>query len=172
MALRFSFLLCALLAAPLAAQQDSVLPPPSAPAVRIGLLGFGARLGLDVDDDAHGVVGYTLDLGHLYTDRLRLRPSVEIGIQSGVNNFVGSAELLYRFTPDREVAIPYVGVGFALAGSTGCASNPDCPSLWLQFALGFEIHLRDQFNWLLEYHAEDALRRHRLFVGLTTRRAP
>lgn len=171
-ALRYSLVLGVILAAPLGAQQEPVPAPEEAPTVEIGLFGFGARVGLDVDEDAHGVIGYSLDLGHLFSDRLRLRPSAEIGIQSGANNFVGSAELIYRFTPDREVAIPYVGMGFALAGSTGCASDPDCPSLWLQFALGFEVRLRDQFNWMLEYHAEDALRRHRLFVGLTTRRAP
>jgi len=46
----------------------------------------------------------------------------------------------------------------------------DCPAFWAQFVLGFELKLRNQINWLLEYHAEDAFRRHRVFVGLTTRR--
>jgi hypothetical protein len=35
---------------------------------------------------------------------------------------------------------------------------------------GFEMHYRSTFNWLLEYHGMDALRRHRVYIGLTTRR--
>lgn len=36
--------------------------------------------------------------------------------------------------------------------------------------LGFYLQLRDQISWLLECHGEDAIRRHRLFIGLTPRR--
>jgi len=35
---------------------------------------------------------------------------------------------------------------------------------------GFELHYRSTFNWLLEYHAMDALRHNRIYIGLTTRR--
>jgi hypothetical protein len=37
-------------------------------------------------------------------------------------------------------------------------------------ALGFELRLREGLAWLLECRPEDALRRHRIFIGLTTRR--
>jgi len=35
---------------------------------------------------------------------------------------------------------------------------------------GLELHYRSTFNWLLEYHGMDVLRRHRIYVGFTTRR--
>jgi hypothetical protein len=46
-----------------------------------------------------------------------------------------------------------------------------CPRVLLQFGLGFELKIDEHFSWLLEYHGEDALRRHRVLVGLTTKRA-
>ena len=57
------------------------------------------------------------------------------------------------------------------AANPGCDVAPDCPKVWPQFSLGFEVKFRPGINWLLEYRGEDALRRHRFFVGLTTRRA-
>jgi hypothetical protein len=36
--------------------------------------------------------------------------------------------------------------------------------------LGIEVRYRSTFNWLLEYHALNAFRRNRLYLGLTTRR--
>ncbi len=138
---------------------------------RFGLLGFSARAGADFENDGQAVVSLAVELADLYTDRVRFRPSGELGVGSGANTFVGNAELIYRFTPDTEIAVPYVGFGIAVAGSEGCGSDPDCPGVWAQFALGFEVQLRETFSWLLEYRGEDALRRHRLFVGLTTRRA-
>ena len=137
--------------------------------IKIGLYGFGTRLGWDLDD-GEGIISVTIDLGNLGSDQVRLRPSAEIGFAEDVNTYVVSAEIIYRFTPDTEKAIPYVGLGLALAGRDECSTGPSCPEAWLQFVLGFEVEFRSSMNWLLEYHAEDALNRHRLFFGLTTRR--
>lgn len=60
--------------------------------------------------------------------------------------------------------------GLALAGRDDCEFEPSCPGVWLQFALGVELTFRDNMSWVFEYHVEDALRRHRLFFGLTSRR--
>ena len=77
---------------------------------------------------------------------------------------------LYRFTGDNQGVIPYLGGGMSLAGHADCGSDPGCPALWVNVVFGFELHYRSTFNWILEYHGMDALRRHRLYVGLTTRR--
>ncbi len=135
--------------------------------IKIGLYGFGARFGWDLED-REAIISITFDLGDLGSDQVRLRPSAEIGFAEDDDTYVVSAEILYRFTPDTEKAIPYVGFGIALAGRDTCGA--DCPEAWLQFVLGFEVKFRSSMNWLLEYHAEDALNRHRLFFGLTTRR--
>lgn len=149
---------------------DSVAVGPGAPAFEIGLFGFGARGGVDFEDDGQAVFGVTLDAGHVFTERLRLRPSGELGVLNGANTYVANLEALYRFTPDTEVAVPYVGAGVGLAGRGDCAVAPGCPAVWLQFALGFELWLREGIAWTLEYHPEDAFRRQRVFIGLTTRR--
>ncbi len=164
-----------MMAAPLVAQEPE--PESAEPlsvegqprSVQVGLYGFGARIGADFEEGGQAVASFSLDLGHVYTDRLRIRPSGELGWLSGPNSYVVSAELVYRFTPNTNVAVPYVGGGLGLAGSSDCSTDPGCPSIWLQFVLGFELRFRDQISWLLEYHAEDAVRRHRVFVGLTTR---
>jgi hypothetical protein len=152
------------------AQQFS--PPKSAGAsgTRLGLFGFGVRGGLDFKGDGQLVLGTTLDAGDLFTNRVRLRPSAEIGVFNGDNTYVASLESLWRFTQDEEVATPYVGIGFSLASHARCGADPDCPDLWLNLVFGFELRYRSTFNWLLEYHGMDALRRHRLYIGLTTRR--
>lgn len=139
---------------------------------RIALLGFGARSGIDFTGNDQLVVGLTLDLGQLFINRLRVRPSGEIGVGSGASTYVGSLELLLRFTGDGAPAIPFVGTGFSVAGQERCDSTPGCPDLWFNVAIGFELPFRSTFNWLLEYHSMDALRRHRFYVGLTTRRVP
>jgi len=141
----------------------------SSQGIKIGFYGFGTRLGLDVEGK-EAIISVTLDLGNLGSDQVRLRPSAEIGFTEDENTYVVSAELIYRFTPDTEKAIPYVGLGLAVAGRENCGTAPSCPEAWLQFVLGFEVEFRSSMNWLLEYHAEDALNRHRLFFGLTTRR--
>ena len=79
--------------------------------VRFGLFGFGMRVGADLEGDGQAVGGGALDLGHVYSDRFRIR-----------------------------------------------------------LALGFELPMWDGFSWFIEYHPQDALRRHRIFVGLSTRR--
>ena len=153
-----------------AAQQFQ--PPKNAKhgGTRIGLFGFGVRGGVDFRRSGQLVLGSTLDIGDLFSNRLRLRPSAEVGVFNGPNTYVGSFEALWRFTDDEEVATPYIGLGFGVAGRDGCATDPQCPDLWLNTAFGFELHYRSTFNWLVEYHGMDLMRRHRLFIGLTTRR--
>lgn len=165
-------LLCALaLPAVLAGQQFQ--PPGTSNTergTRLGLYGFGVRGGFDFRGNDQLILGASLDLGNLFTSRLRLRPSGEIGVFNGNNTYVGSFEALFRFTDDNQVAQPYVGAGASLAGQENCGAITGCPGLWVNVVLGFELHYRSTFNWLLEYHGMDALRRHRFYVGLTTRR--
>ncbi len=111
-----------------------------------------------------------IDLGDVLSDRFRLRPSAEIGFGSDVDTYVVNAEVMYRFTSDEEAAVPYVGAGLGVAGQDNCGNVASCPEAWFQFALGFELRVSERLNWLLEYHAEDALKQHRLFIGLATRR--
>jgi hypothetical protein len=163
--------LLGLLAARFVAAQQFVPPKNSAHSgTRIGLFGFGVRGGVDLRGAGQLVVGTSLDVGDLFSNRVRLRPSAEIGVFNGPNTYIGNMEALWRFTDDEEVATPYIGLGLGVAGRENCGADPQCPDLWLNLAFGFELHYRSTFNWLLEYHAMDRLRRHRLYVGLTTRR--
>ena len=114
--------------------------------------------------------GTTIDMGNLFSKRVRLRPSGEIGVFNGENTYVASMEALWRFTDDEEVATPYIGTGLSFAGHEACGTDPQCPDVWLNLVFGFELHYRSTFNWLLEYHGMDTMRRHRIYVGLTTRR--
>jgi hypothetical protein len=159
------------LAARLAAAQDFV-PPKNAGhgGTRIGMFGFGVRGGLDVRSDGQLVLGSTLDLGDLFTSRIRLRPSAELGIFNGPNTYAGNLDALWRFTQDENVATPYLGVGFSIAGHDECGQDSNCPDLWVNLTFGLELRYRSTFNWLLEYRGVDALNKHRLFIGLTTRR--
>lgn len=159
------------LAAGQAAAQEFV-PPKNAShgGTRIGLFGFGVRGGVDLSGSGQLVIGTTLDAGNLFANRIRLRPSAEIGVFNGPNTYAGSLDALWRFTNDEEVATPYIGLGFSVAGRTDCGTDPQCPDLWLNLTFGFELRYRSTFNWLLEYRGMDALNRHRIFVGLTTRR--
>src|SRR6266480_421417 len=116
------------------------------------------------------VFGVTLDAGNLVSPRFRIRPSGEIGFFNGSNSYVGSLEALYRFTGDEQTATPYAGAGFSLVGHQSCGADPDCPDLWANLVVGFELHYRSTFNWLLEYHGMGGFRHNRLYVGLTTRR--
>ena len=142
----------------------------TAGALRLGIFGFGTRLGVDFTGRNQAVLSPTLDAGDLFTDRVRFRPSVELGVGDSATTYVMNLELMYRFTADQEVAVPYLAFGGAVYSQERCGAAPDCPRVWAQFALGFEIKFRQNMNWLLEYHGEDALRRHRFFIGLTTRR--
>ena len=153
-----------------AAQQFSPPKSASGTGTRIGLYGFGVRTGIDFKGDGQLVLGTTLDMGDLFSNRVRLRPSGEISVFNGATTYAASLESLWRFTDDEEVATPYVGLGFSLAGHDACGADPDCPDVWLNLVFGFELRYRSTFNWLLEYHGMDALRRHRIYVGLTTRR--
>ncbi|MFN2571574.1 MAG: hypothetical protein ABR537_08195 [Gemmatimonadales bacterium] len=147
-------------------------PPKSSPhtGTRIGVFGFGVRGGVDFRGSGQLVGGITLDMGDLFSSRLRLRPAVEVGVFDGPNTYLGSFDALWRFTEDEELATPYIGPGLALAGHDGCGADRNCPDLWVNLTFGFELRYRSTFNWLLEYRALDALHRHRIYVGLTTRR--
>jgi hypothetical protein len=160
-----------LLGAGLASAQGFV-PPKSAThgGTRFGLFGFGVRGGVDLRGSGQFVLGTTLDVGNLFSNRIRLRPSAEIGVFNTPNTYIGSLDVLWRFAEDEEVATPYIGAGFAVAGRQGCAADPKCPGLWVNAVFGFELHYRSTFNWLMEYRALDAFQRHRVYVGLTTRR--
>jgi len=138
--------------------------------LRLGVFGFGSRAGVDFAGRNQLIVSPTLDVADLWTPRLRLRPSAEIGLGDTVTTYVVNVELMYRFTADSEIAVPYVGFGGAVMSQERCAGAVDCPRVWAQFALGFELRFREHINWLLEYHGEDGLRRHRFFIGLVTRR--
>jgi hypothetical protein len=154
-----------------AAQQ--FVPPKSGESgggTRVGLFGFGARAGFDFEGSGQLVVGATLDAGDVFTSHVRLRPSAEVGVFNGPNTYITSLEGLWRFTKDDDVATPYAGVGFSIAGHEDCGADADCPALWANVVVGFELRYRSTFNWLLEYHGMDWLRRHRFYIGLTTRR--
>lgn len=163
-------LMTVLPARPAAAQE--FVPPKSSSkgGTRIGLFGFGVRGGVDVRRTSQLVLGATLDVGDLFSHRVRLRPSGEIGIFNGPNTYVVNLETLWRFTEDDEVATPYVGLGFGVAGREDCGADPNCPDLWFNMVFGFELRYRSTFNWLLEYHGMDRIRRNRLYIGFTTRR--
>ena len=150
-----------------AAGQDTTATRPSS---ALGLYGFGVRGGVDFEGEGQAVVSVAFDIGHLFTDRLRIRPTAELGFLGLDNTYLASAELVYRILDDRETAVPYVGAGLGLWGREECATDDDCPGVWLQFALGFEIRIRDHISWLVEYHPLDALRRQRILIGFTTRR--
>jgi hypothetical protein len=147
--------------------------PPQARAAgrgtRLGLFGFGVRGGVELSPGGALIGAMALDLGNLASDRLRLRPSLELGV-NGRWTYVAGLEALFRFTEDRESVIPYLGGGASVAGRDACGTDPQCPDLWITVAFGFEVRFRSTFNWLLEYRGLDVLRRHRIYVGLTTRR--
>ncbi len=161
---------------PLSARAQEFIPPrdqsvdTTAGALRLGIFGFGTRLGVDFAGRNQAILSPTLDAGDVFTDRVRIRPSAEVGMGDTATTYVVNLELMYRFTADREVAVPYLGVGGAVYSQEHCGAAPNCPRVWAQFALGFEMKFRDHMNWLLEYRGEDGLRRHRFFIGLTTRR--
>ena len=159
-------------AGPLVAQQFHPPPVPhgSDQGTRLGLFGFGVRAGIDLLGSTQMVFGITLDAGNLVSSRFRLRPSGEIGFFNDQNSYVGSFEALYRFTGDEQMATPYVGAGFSLAGHKSCGSDPNCPALWANLVVGLELHYRSTFNWLLEYHPMNSFHHNRLYAGLTTRR--
>jgi len=173
--MRCYLLTLTLLGAALPASAQDFTPPAEEDApptsVKFGLFGFSSRLGVDFRGVNQAIASIAVDVADVYSDRVRLRPSFEIGAGGGLATYVGNIELVYRFMPDSEQAVPYVGFGLGVYGQTACGAAPGCPKIMPQFALGFELRFRNNMNWLLEYHGEDALRRHRFFVGLATRRS-
>ncbi len=136
---------------------------------RLGLYGFGVRSGIDFTQHGRLALGVTLDFGQLFTSRFRLRPTGELSVFNGPNTYVGALEAVYVFTATDAVARPYAGFGVGLVGGERCRSDPDCPDVWVNVALGFELRFRPAFNWLLEYHGMNLLRENRILIGLTTR---
>ncbi len=141
-----------------------------APRTDVGLYGFSSRGGVDLDGPGQAIVSVALDIGHVFTPRLRLRPSGDLGFLGDDNTYVASFELLYRFLGDGQIVVPYLGAGLGVFGRELCGQDPGCPGVWLQLAAGFEVQARGPVSWLLEYHAMDAFGRHRFMIGLTTRR--
>jgi len=158
------------LAVPQLRAQEQPEPTGSTRSTAIGLYGFSAIGGVDLEGDGQAIAAVAIDGGHLFTKRLRIRPSGEIGFLGSDNTYLLNFELLYRFTDDSQLAVPYVGTGLGLHGRDECGSDPGCPGVWLQFVLGFDMRIRQNISWLLEYHPANAFRRHRLMIGLTTRR--
>lgn len=164
-----------LLLLPLSAGAQEFVPPQehvggATSGLRFGVFGFSSRVGVDFAGRNQLIISPSVDLADVFTERVRLRPSAEIGVGDSITTYVMNLELMFRFTADQEIAVPYVGFGGAVMSQERCAAAVDCPRLWAQFALGFEIKFREHINWLLEYHGEDGLRRHRFFIGLATRR--
>jgi len=134
--------------------------------LRVDLIGFSTRGGIDISDGTSLVLGSALDVAELWSPVVRLRPSFEYS-GSGSNTALHLAlEVVYRFQPDRAPAIPYVGLGLGYFKQESGGEE----RLWPTAAMGFELALRPSFNWLIEYHALDRMGRHRFLVGLSTRR--
>ena len=146
-------------------------PPAPAPAertstsdgLRLDLLAFSTRGGVQVNKDQQFVLGSTLDVVQLYTPQARVRGSFEVGFGRPATSLAVNAEVLYRLQPDNAPAIPYVGLG------VGYYDDSAVKKMWPTVTMGFELKFRRSMNWLLEYHALDGLRRSRFLVGLATR---
>lgn len=96
----FATLLLALAAALPAAAQD------------FGLRSWGLRGGASTDPD-QVIVGAHFDLGEV-VDRLRLQPSLEVGIGDDASSLQGLVPVHYRFATGGEWT-PYAGGGLLLA---------------------------------------------------------
>ncbi len=164
-------------AAPLAHAQDFRPPDPArrpaadsgtarAPqalesnAVLVGVLGFSTRFGAQVTQDGQAILGSTVDLAQLWSPRVRLRPSAEVGFGQPDRSLGVNVEIVFRFQPETAPAIPYVGTG------VGYYDDGAVERVWPTFLLGFELPYQRGLRWLVEYHALDGLRRSRFLVGL------
>jgi len=125
-----------------------------------GILGFSTRAGAQVTQDGQAVLGSTLDLVQLWSPRVRLRPSAEVGFGRPEKSLGANVEVVFRFQPESAPAIPYVGAG------VGYYDDGSIERVWPTFVLGFELPYRGTVRWLFEYHALDGLRRSRFLVGL------
>lgn len=168
-----------LIAAPLRAQEfippDRGRPPAAAPPAtqdpaatpssgfRIDLLGFSTRAGFQVNRGNQALLGSTVDVAQLGIPQVRLRPSFEVGFGQSSTSLAINVEVVYRFQSDASSAIPYIGIG------AGYYDDNVTKRGWPTLAMGFELPFKRSMNWLVEYHALDALRRSRFFVGLATR---
>jgi hypothetical protein len=166
---RLTLLLCGLAAGAAPAAAQDFQPPEASAAgsssgMRIDLLGFTSRAGIDVSRGGALVLGTTVDIAQLGSPQVRLRPSFEYSGAGSSTAVHVSTEIIYRFQPDRAPAIPYAGLGLGYF-----APSEGSERLWLTLVMGFELEFRPSFNWLLEYHALDRLGRHRFLVGLATR---
>jgi hypothetical protein len=155
--------------APAASPPAQSAPAPAATGgsagFQFGLLGFSSRGGWQVNKESQGIIGTTVDIAQLGSPYVRLRPSVEFGIGGAGANSIGvNAEVLYRFQPDNAPAVPYVGLGVGYYDD-----RLGTKSVWPTVVMGFELPLARSFNWLIEYHALDTLRRSRFLIGLATR---
>lgn len=166
---RLALLLAGLacVAAPAAAQD---FQPPESRAggggsgMRVDLLGFSSRVGIDVTRGGALVLGSAVDVAELGSPRVRLRPSFEYSGTGSVTSLHVATEVIFRFQPDRAPAIPYLGLGLGYY-----VPSEGSERLWLNVVMGFELAFRPSFNWLVEYHALDRLQRHRFLIGLSTR---
>jgi hypothetical protein len=136
----------------------------------LGLYGFSVLAGGDFAAPSQVVLGVGLDAGTVVISALRVRPWAELGFANGVDTYVGSLEMLYRFAPDGAALVPYAGGGPGLESHAQCQADARCPAVWLNAVLGVEVRFRSTFNWIVQYHGLDLFQRSRLELGLTTRR--
>jgi hypothetical protein len=129
-------------------------------AVIVGILGFSTRAGAQVTQDGQAVIGTTIDLAQLWSPRVRLRPSAEVGFGRPEKSLGANVEILFRFQPETAPAIPYLGTG------VGYYDDGAVEHVWPTVVLGFELPYRGGMRWLIEYHALDGLRRSRFLVGM------
>ena len=130
---------------------------------RVDILGFSTRGGFQVNNGGQALLGSTVDLLQLGIPQVRGRTSFEIGFGRPNTSIGVNEEVIYRFLADTAAAIPYIGLG------VGYMDDNTVKRVWPTVAIGFELPFRRTMNWLVEYHALDALRRSRFFVGLATR---
>jgi hypothetical protein len=136
----------------------------NAPGFRVDILGFSTRGGAKLNKGSQVILGSSIDVAQLGTPQVRLRPSFEVGFgQSGGTSLSLNLEVVYRFQPDAATAIPYLALG------AGYYNDNTVKRGWPTVAMGFELPFRRNMNWLIEYHALDALKRSRFLVGLATR---
>jgi hypothetical protein len=164
-------------AAPVAAQEfvppDRGSHPVSQPAssssgqsssgFKLDILGFSTRAGFQVNNGGQALLGSTVDLVQLGIPQVRARSSFEVGFGRPSTSIGVNEEIMYRFLADTAAAIPYIGLG------VGYMDDNVVKRVWPTVAIGFELPFRRSMNWLVEYHALDALRRSRFFIGLATR---
>jgi hypothetical protein len=145
--------------------QEFQPPETSGPGgLRVDLLTFSTRAGIDLSGGTSLVLGSTVDIAELWSPRVRLRPSFEFSGAGATTAIHLATEITYRFQPDQSPAIPYVGLGVGYF-----RIEDQSEKLWPTVVIGFELNLRPSFNWLFEYHSLDRLGRHRFLLGLAAR---